>query len=261
MTYPRYRLPPHLALSILGDALLGRPRSFRRDAWELARGISSRRVLGEVPELESHPRGWLVTVNHYFRPGFGGWWIGVAVAVAFPAEIHWVMTSAWTYPDALRSRTITPITRWLFRRLAQTYGFTLMPPMPPRPEEVVERALAVRRVLAFARAARMPVVGLAPEGMDPPDGRPMRPPAGVGRFVAHLARQGLTILPVGIFEEEGALCLRFGSPYSLPADLPRNPEAREREVAARVVEAIAECLPPALRQGVRPQVSVAESRL
>ncbi|MDH7486765.1 MAG: hypothetical protein QHJ81_10880 [Anaerolineae bacterium] len=261
MSYPQYRLPLRLALSILGDALRGRPRSFRRDASELARGISSRRVFGEVPDLESSPRGWLVTVNHYFRPGFGGWWIGVAVAAAFPVEMHWVMTSAWTYPDGLRSRTITPATRWLFRRLAQMYGFTLMPPMPPRPEEVMERALAVRRVLAFVRAAPMPVVGLAPEGMDPPEGRLMLPPPGVGRFIAHLARQGLTILPVGLFEEEGALCLRFGSPYSLPADLPRSPEARDREVAVRVVEAIAGCLPPALGQGVRSQVSIPQSRL
>lgn len=73
MIYPQYRLPPHLALSILGDALRGRTRSFRQDASELARGISSWRVLGQVPALENCRRGWLVTVNHYFRPGFGGW--------------------------------------------------------------------------------------------------------------------------------------------------------------------------------------------
>lgn len=249
MAYPRYTLPLHLLLNLAWDLLRNKRRSFQTDARRFATGISALHVFGDTPAFDNWPRGWLVTVNHYSRPGFRAWWIAIAIAAVLPAEMHWVITSAWTYPDPLRSHLITPLTEWILARIALTYSFTTVPPMPPRPWEVARRAEAVRRVLRYVRSATGPVVGLAPEGMDSLTGKLTALPPGAGRLIAHLAAVGLRILPVGIFEdiETGALCVRLGPPYCLPSALPDDPEMRDAYVSEVVMDAIANCLPASLK--------------
>ena len=157
---------PEGLLSRLGLALLtGELRSFRTDA---TRCISRLQPPLKIYGTENIPQSGpgLVTTNHYTRPGLRAWWLALAVSSAVPAEIHWLITSAWTYPDRLRSATITPLSRWILKRLAQIYHFTAMPPMPPNPAETLERAAAVRRVLRYARLNERPLIGLAPEGGD-----------------------------------------------------------------------------------------------
>ena len=186
----------------------------------------------------------LVTTNHYTRPGLRAWWLALAISAVVPAEIHWLITSAWTYPDRLRSATITPVSRWVLTRLARVYGFTNMPPMPPDPSEVLRRAQAVRRVLKLARQSERPLIGLAPEGGDfAAPGRLAEPPPGVGRFVSHLFALGLEISPVGIFEEADCLCLRFGPRYRLKALPGLAASARDRCTSQQVMERIAELIP------------------
>jgi len=140
--------------------------------------------------------------------------IGQAIARrrAEPGEVRWIMTSGWTYQDPIRSRLVTPPTRWLFRRIARSYSFVSMPPMPPDPLQIEERAQMVRRVLSLARKGAM--IGLAPEGRDSSDGSLIDPPAGTGRFLLLLAKAGLRILPVGVAEKNGTLILSFGAPLS-----------------------------------------------
>ncbi len=188
-----------------------------------------------------------MTTNHYTRPGLRAWWLALAVSAAVPAEIHWLITSAWTYPDRLRSTTITPVSRWVLARLARIYGFTNMPPMPPDPQDVLKRAEAVRRVLKAARQSERPLIGLAPEGGDfATPGRLTDPPPGAGRFILHLCALGLEIAPVGIFEEADCLCLRFGPRYR-PDALPGLPaSARDRTASQQVMQRIAESNPPIL---------------
>ncbi len=159
--------------------------------------------------------------------------------------MHWPMTSAWTYPDALRARLVTPLTEWVLARFARMYGFTLMPPMPPREGDTEARAASVRRMLHLARKEK-PSIGMAPEGMDSPDGRLMRPPSGAGRFIALLADAGYTPVPVGAYEERDAFCLRFGKPFALPPAAARNPDGRDREIRSLVMEKIGELLPERL---------------
>jgi len=238
-----YGLPKDLMIR-LGLALLkGERRSFRADA---NRCMGSLQPPLKIYGAENIPAcgPCLVTTNHYTRPGFRAWWLALAVSAAVPAEVHWLITSAWTYPDRLRSATITPLTQWLLKRLAQVYGFTNLPPMPPDPTDVLRRAEAVRRVLKFVRQSESPLIGLAPEGGDfAAPGRLAEPPPGVGRFILHLCELGLDISPIGIFEEGGGLCLRFGLRYQLEA-MPRlSASARDCYITQQVMQHIAELIP------------------
>jgi hypothetical protein len=188
----------------------------------------------------------LVTVNHYARPGFRAWWVALGISALLPFEVHWLVTAAWTYPDPLRRRTLTPATRWVLRRIAARYDFTSMPPMPPDPADVRARAEAVRRVLRFARSHPCPVIGLAPEGMDPADGRLGRPPPGAGRFIALLSGLGLPILPVGVCETQDRFCLHFGRLYRLELPAGLSPDDQDRVISRQVMGQIARLLPPEL---------------
>ena len=250
MTSPTYPALWGMAGRLALAMLCRRSRSFRTDSrYCIAQLKPPLRVYGKenIP-----PHGsYLVTVNHYSRPGFRAWWFALAISAVLHGEVHWVVTEAWTYADALRSHLVTPATRVLFRRAARVYGFTNMPPMPPRPGETQARALAVRKVIRYAHQAAQPVIGLAPEGGDAEGGRLVHPPAGVGRFISHLTCLGLSILPVGAFEEGDRFCLQFGAAYGLETPVDLSPEGRDQYASAEVMTRIAACLPDALRGDFR----------
>jgi hypothetical protein len=231
-----------ILLSILG----GKPRSFRQDAKVLVGELQPPlQVDGEIPELGG--AGWVIVANHYRSPGFRAWWIALTLTATLDEDIRWVMTSAWTYPDAMRDRLLTPATHWVFTRLAAVYHFVSMPPMPPRPWETEARARAVRDVLRYISSADRPRLGLVPEGGDSPDGKLMAPPPGVGRFIGLLLRGRMRLLPAGVFEAEGHLHLRFGAPVSGGAPQDGLPDSRDRQTADLVMRSIASCLPHDLR--------------
>ncbi|MDF1500537.1 MAG: hypothetical protein P1P76_08715 [Anaerolineales bacterium] len=242
--YPRYSLPARPLASMLVSFLARRRRSFRTDALALLNGIyPGVRLLGPVPQPPAE--GMIVLVNHYSRRGFQAWWIALAVSAVFDAELHWVVTSAWVYDDPIRSSTITPVSRWLLRRIAHAYNFTSMPAMPPKPEDAQLRAGAVLSLVRFAKSAPQPIIGFAPEGFDSASGQLQRPPEGVGRLLVHLARQGLKWSPVGVYEDEGALNLNFGPIIEPVIPDPAQPTL-DREVADQAMDAIADCLPDRL---------------
>ena len=242
----QYRLSRSLVTGILWSALILRRRSFVRDARAALAGLQPPL---EVAGSENVPaRGpLLVACNHYSRPGFDAGWLALAISAAVGArrapdidpEVRWVMTAAWTFPESRwKRRFLTPLTKWAFRRVARVYGFIPMPAMPPDPDEVEERARAVLETVRLARRGFS--IGLAPEGMDTPDGLG-EPPEGVGRFLALLVEAGLAILPVGVSEWGGRLRVSFG-----PVFVPRIPLARkerDRAVAQQVIEAITRQLP------------------
>jgi hypothetical protein len=244
-------LPWQLAPGLAADLLLGRLRSLRADALVSIAGLNpGLEVLGGEFIPQSGP--CQLTVNHYTRPGLPAWWLVLATCACVPVEIHWIMTSAWTYPDPLRRRLVTPLTRVLFGRIARMYKFTSMPPMPPDPEEVEARARAVRQVLEYARQEDRPVIGLAPEGRDSPQDRPgelVEPPPGVGRFVLQLNRLGLPIYPVGVYEQSERLRIHFGRPYDLEIPEGLNSGERDRAAGEAVMMRIAKLLPRELHGG------------
>ncbi|MCX7671840.1 MAG: hypothetical protein N2439_17445, partial [Anaerolineae bacterium] len=120
-------------------------------------------------------------------------------------------------------------------------------PMPPRPEDAARRALAVRRVLEFVRAHPDAVLGLAPEGRDTPGGVLSWPAPGTGHLLLRLADLGFPITPVGAYEQDGRLCLRFGPAYRLGSAAGFSGREKDRLAAQTVMRAIASLLPPHLR--------------
>lgn len=246
MDYPEYSYPRGLFARVALDVLLLRRRSFRQDAKACMENLRRPlRVLG----AENIPlRGpCVVTINHYHREGFGAEWLALAIASAVPADMHWIMTGEWTYPGKLYAPLGTICSRFLLRRLARVYGFTSMPPMPPRPEDVEARASALRAVLDVVRHTRDPILGLAPEGYDPPGGILTRPASGLGRFGLLLSNAGLRIVPVGAYELDGVLTLHFGEAYELRISRNSSTDEKDQQAMQLIMKNIAHLLPLDLR--------------
>lgn len=245
--FPRYSYPGREAAGFLFDLLLGHRRSFRCDAQACLRRLQPPLQLLGQEHIPLHGPALLV-FNHYYRPGFNAWWLALGIASVVPAEIHFAMTGELTFAGQWYAPFGQAISRWLLRRIARLYGFTTMPPMPPRQRDVEARAAAVRQFLTFARLHPQAILALAPEGGDnPPSGALNWPPPGAGRFLLLLAEAGFPLTPVGAWEEGGKFCLRFGLAYHLKVP-PRLPaEVRDRLAAQQVMESIAALLPVHLR--------------
>ncbi len=243
---PRYRVPARVVLGLVRDGLLGRRRRFQSDA---RRCIAQLRPGLRVFGLESlPPHGcYAITLNHYYRPGFGAQWSALAISASLAPEVRWIMTQELTFPGQWIAPLGMPVSRFLLGRAARTYDFIPMPPMPPRPRDVETRAAAVREALRYVRQTPHAILAVAPEGGDQPAGRLSMPPPGAGRFCLLIAAAGIMFQPVGVYESEGALTLNFGLPYKLELALPKSPDERDRLAAREVMRHIAPLLPPELR--------------
>ena len=249
--YPSYSYPRQILWGLITDALLGRRRSFRQDGLAcIGRLNPSLRVLGRENIPQSGP--CLIIFNHYYRPGFDAWWMAFALAAVVPVDIHFVMTGELTYPGKWYAPLGRIVSRWVLKRISRTYGFTTMPPMPPRPGDVEARACSIRAVLAYVHAHPGVILALAPEGGDQPGGVLSWPPSGAGRFMALLTGLGLPILPLGIYEEEGHLCLNFGKPYPLIIPEGLSADGKDRFVAGVTMHALAKQVPARLQGQFSP---------
>ena len=243
---PVYPTPWKLVPGLAAAMLFRRQRSFRQDA---CTAISLLRPPLEVRGSEHIPASgpFLLTINHYGRPGFMAWWLVFALSANLPVAVHWIMTGAWIFPGKWYEALVGRLTTWLFRQIAGVYGFTNMTPIAPYSNEVEGRARAVRRALAYARSTPQPVIGLAPEGRNHPDAVLGPLPPGVGRFVARLAPLCQPILPAGIYELDDRPCLQFGAPYRLELPGGLSSDALDAQAGRVVMRAIAAQLPPHLR--------------
>jgi hypothetical protein len=144
--FPKYGIPSRVVAGLAFATVLGLRRSFQEDAIRCVERLKPPlQVLGEehIPQ-----RGTcVVTLNHYHRPGFGAQWLALAISACVPRKMHWVITGELTYLGRLGS----PVSRWMLARIARTYGFTSMPPMPPRQKDLEARAGSVRKVLEYAK--------------------------------------------------------------------------------------------------------------
>ncbi len=244
--YPKYSYPPDVVAGLVRDAIFSRPRLFRDDARaSVSRLNPPLRVFHEEHIPQDGP--CVITINHYFRPGFAAQWMAIAVSSVVPKNIHWIITGELTFPGKWYAPIGMPVSRFLLKRGAHVYGFTTMPPMPPRRRDVEARAASVRAILDYVTLTKNPIIGLAPEGGDQPGGVLTMPPSGAGRFALLLAAQRLKFVPVGIYEENGRLCLNFGEIYELcvPPALPAD--EKDKQAARAMMKNIAPLLPSRLR--------------
>jgi hypothetical protein len=189
----------------------------------------------------------VITVNHYHRPGFGAEWLALGISAVLPREIHWIMTAEWTAPGKWYEPFKGAYSRLLLRYLSRVYGYTTMPPMPPRPKDVEARARSVRTTLEHARRHPDFMLGLAPEGANQAGGKLSMPASGTGRFALLLAGLGSVFVPVGVYEEAGAFCLHFGPAYRLEIPSGLSADEKDRAASETMMKAIAALVPVHLR--------------
>ena len=113
----------------------------------------------------------MITVNHYHRTGFGAEWLALGISAVVPREMQWIMTAEWTAPGKWYEPLKGLYSRILLKYLSRVYGYTTMPPMPPRLQDLEERAQSVRKVLKYTRRHPDFVLGMAPEGVDQADNK------------------------------------------------------------------------------------------
>lgn len=241
-----FSLPKGLIVALGRDIILLHKRDFQQDAKTC---ISMLHPPLKVIEPENIPQHGpcVITVNHYHREGFSAEWLAIANASVVPAKMHWIMTGEFTYPGRWYEHLGAIGSRWLLKRIAYVYGFSTMPPMPPRPMDVEARAAAVRAVLEYVRHRKDAVIGLAPEGYDPPAGTLTRPASGLGRFGLLLSKAGLRFAPVGAYEEDGVFQIHFGESYELNVSGNLPAEDKDHQASQIIMENIARLLPMHLR--------------
>jgi hypothetical protein len=223
-----------------------RKRDFRTDAQACISNLyPPLKILGSENIPQRGP--CVITVNHFHFEGFGAQWLALAIASLVPVTMYWIMTGEFTYPGKWYEVFGKIGSKILLQRIATVYGFSTMPPMPPRPKDVVARAAAVRAVLEYVHRAPDPILGLAPEGHDPPKGVLTRPPSGVGRFGLLLAKAGLQFIPVGAYEADGIFYVHFGEAYALSVSPKLSSDEKDAQASQIIMENIARLLPVHLR--------------
>jgi hypothetical protein len=243
---PQYSIPKKVLASLIRDILFLRRREFRHDAQACIANLQPPLdVLGSENIPQHGP--CVITVNHYHCDGFGAHWFALAIASLIPVHMRWIMTGEFQYTGKWYEPLGIAGSKFVLQRIASVYGFSTMPPMPPRPKDVEARAAAVRAVLEYVRRTRDPILGFAPEGHDPPGDVLSRPASGVGRFGLLLSKAGLQFIPVGAYEADGIFHIHFGETYTL--SVPQNFSSADKDAQASqtMMENIARLLPVPLR--------------
>jgi 1-acyl-sn-glycerol-3-phosphate acyltransferase len=243
-----YRMSLSYLLAMLISVLTGRRRSFSADArWLLGRLAVPPRIVGEEHVPARGP--FIVIANHYQHPGlwiaWGAYLISMAVAPRRleSSEVRWAMAGEWRAHLAGPIPWPAPFLRWLFRRIAATYGHIVVPAADFMSVGRAQAARAMLRALRPPDGGVMPApLGLFPEGRNSPDCSLRRPDRSIGRLLLHLCRENVPVLPAAIREVDGALTVTFGPPVSLEPFRGENDDAADAALD-EVMLAVARLLP------------------
>ncbi|MCG3141566.1 MAG: hypothetical protein HDKAJFGB_02861 [Anaerolineae bacterium] len=239
-----------------------------RLTWDILRGKSAalaplaaraRQILDPVPQIldaENIPAAtpFILVFNHYATPRLAAWWgpltafdVIHARRAHEPRALQFVMAQEWIYASRAGRALKQPFTRRLFARLARVYGLITVAPVADGGYQRGQAVVGVRRAVALTRREPPALLALAPEGQAGPDATLCEPPPGAGIFLLMLTRGKIPLLPLGIYEQNNALTLRFGEPFDLADDAASTRAARDRAAATRVMQTLAALVPPELR--------------
>jgi 1-acyl-sn-glycerol-3-phosphate acyltransferase len=156
-------------------------------------------------------------------------------------DVRWVAIEEW---ESFRLWGVTiprEVIRRAFERAFAVYGIVAMAAEDAQPGA---RAASIRAAVRLLREGN--VLGIMPEGTvgATPELLPAR--AGVGTFLLLLAGAGARIVPAGISERDGRLCVRFGEVVELNVPKSVGKEERDEWARERVMVAIRDLLPEAL---------------
>jgi 1-acyl-sn-glycerol-3-phosphate acyltransferase len=246
-----YRLPVAYLAVMLVSVLTGRRRSFSADGrWLLGRLRVPPRIAGNEHVPARGP--FVVVANHYQRRGLWVSWSGYLISTAVAPhrlespELCWGMAGEWRGRLAGPIPWPAPFLRWLFGRVAATYGHIVVPAADFMMTGRAHAARAMLRALRPSQPGTEPVpLGLFPEGRNSPDHSLQRPPSSIGRLLLHLCRGDIPVLPTAVREVEGALTVTFGRPVSLEPFQAADSEAADAALD-EVMLAIARLLPPSM---------------
>jgi hypothetical protein len=274
-TRPRYKNVPRALANLLWDMARGAPAPLT--------AIEERLFAEMTPAPVVSGKAWIppdspfvAIFNHYESEHVAAWW-GPFLMTGVIAEntvrspkselyrahreeggyptpsgegripVQWLMAREWWYPGGFGRLVKQPLTRLLFARLAQVYGFVRVPPVLDGDLTRGEGVAGVRQALALTRGENPPVVGLAPEGHGGKGGTLKEPPSGAGLFLLHLTHERIPLLPIGWYEDEaGRLTIRFGSPFQLLLTRMSGRHSRDRAAATQAMTAIGRLLPDRL---------------
>lgn len=273
-TRPPYKNVPRSLVLVVWQLAKGAPASLSRLEKHLFEGMTP------PPSVTGHqliPRDtpFVLVFNHYENKEMASWWGPFLMTRIIsdrlsestradgrilsdpsaaggklqrdPSEVRWLMAREWWYPGGFGRLVKQPVTRLLFGRIAQVYGFIRMPPVLAGDLTRGEGVAAVRQALALTRGEQPALIGLAPEGHTGPGGSLKEPPDGVGLFLLLLTHNAIPLLPAGWYQDEqGLIRVNFGPPFQLGAQKTDNREARDRDAAAQAMVAIGRLLPERL---------------
>ena len=239
-----------------------------RAAFEIARGTRTslhplaartHRILYPPPQIldaEHIPtdRPFVLVFNHYSTARLAAWW-GPLVALDViasrrthaPFELQFVMAQEWIYTTRLGRAIKQPLTRWLFARIARVYGLVTVAPVADGAYTRGQAVVGVRRALELTREEPPALLALAPEGQSGAKAALCEPPPGAGIFLLLLTREKIPLLPLGIYEMNNTLTLRFGEPFLLCDSRAAARAERDRAAATCVMQTLAALVPPELR--------------
>jgi len=242
----QWKLPADYLIRIIPALIFLQKRNFREDS---AQVFKSTHIKIETKGTTNLPAKGpaLFLVNHFSAPGFSALWLAMSMAATCPTDITWAMTDAWTFPKRRFRKLARAISHFILSRIAKVYGFFTFQPISEDPTDVIEQALAVRRILHFARDHPESILSIAPEGRDTPDGTLGNPPPGAGLLINAFAKLNYRLIPVGFYATSESCHLNFGKPIGLKIKRSLEKDEIDRQMSQRVMESIGELLPEKLR--------------